>query len=87
VEDYQACDRHTLDDLKSRLKIHLLPFFGETRAAEFSTEHIKRYVAKRRGEDAQNATINRELAILRRAFSLAAKCDPPKVVRSPTFKC
>jgi integrase len=83
VEDYQASDRSTLDDVQSRLKNHLTPFFGEIRATEFSTQHIKRYVAARRKEEAQNATINRELAIVRRAFSLAAKCDPLKVARVP----
>ncbi len=83
VEDYRDCERHTLDDLSSRLNIHLIPFFGAIRAADFTTQHIKRYVAQRRREEAQNATINRELAIVRRAFRLGAKCDPPKVARIP----
>jgi integrase len=65
------------------LRSHLVPFFGEIRAADFTTQHIKRYVAQRRKEEAQNATINRELAIVRRAFRLGAKCDPPKVARIP----
>ena len=38
------------------------------------------------GNDAKNATTNRELAIVRRAFSLAAKCDPPKVARIPSVQ-
>jgi len=83
VDDYEATDRSTISDVRSRLKNHLSPFFGDVRAAEFSTQHVKRYVAKRRKEDAQNGTINRELAVIRRAFSLAAKCDPPKVARVP----
>ncbi len=83
VEDYQATERRTVDDLRSRLKNHLQPFFGDLRAADFSTQHVKRYITGRRSEEAQNGTINRELAILRRAFMLAAKCDPPKVARVP----
>ncbi len=83
IEDYQASERKTLDDLRSRLKNHIEPFFGDVRAANFSTQSVKRYVTARRADDAQNATINRELAILRRAFSLGAKCDPPKVARVP----
>jgi integrase len=35
---------------------------------------------------AKNATINCELAIIRRAFNLAAKCDPPKVTRVPSIQ-
>jgi integrase len=83
VEDYRDCERNSLDGLTSRLKIHLVPFLGEIRAADFTTQYIKRYVAQRRTEGAQNATINRELAIVRRAFRLGAKCDPPKVARIP----
>ena len=83
VEDYQAADRRTLSSLNGRLKNHISPFFGELRAAEFSTQHIKRYITARRSQEAGNATINRELAIVRRAFGLAAKCDPPKVARVP----
>jgi hypothetical protein len=86
IEDYQATDRKTLDDLRSRLKNHLTPFFGEVLATDFSTQHIKRYVTSRRADEAQNATINRELAIIRRAFSLAARCDPPKVARVPHIR-
>jgi hypothetical protein len=69
--------------LWTRLKLHLLPEFGETRAAEFGTRDLKRYVAKRRNEGAASATINRELAIPKRAFRLAAAADPPLVNRIP----
>jgi len=83
VDDYKASDRKTLRDLKSRLSNHLTPFFGDIRAADFSTQHVKRYVTMRREEEATNGTINRELTVLRRAFSLAFKCDPPKITRMP----
>lgn len=45
------------DDLTSGLEIHVVPFFGEIRAADFTTQHIKRYVAERRTEGAQDAII------------------------------
>src|SRR2546426_7368364 len=35
AEDYREGERHTLEDLNSRLKNHLIPFFGEIRAADF----------------------------------------------------
>jgi integrase len=85
-EDYEQNGNDSLPDLKGRLKNHLIPFFGETRAADFSTQHIKRYVTQRRAAGAKNATINRELAIIRRAFNLAARCDPPKVTRVPSVQ-
>ena len=81
--EYQERDRHTLDRRQTRNKLHLIPAFGEIRAAEFSSSHIKAYVRARRKNNAANATINRELAILGRAFRLAAAEDPPLVARVP----
>jgi len=81
VEDYKINGRRSLAQLESRLKKHLMPAFGEIRAAEFSTGNIKRYVARRRHEEATNATINREMEIVERAFALASESDPPKVAR------
>jgi integrase len=40
-------------------------------------------VAQRRKQGAENATINRELAIIRRGFSLGLREDPPLVRRAP----
>lgn len=86
VQDYRDNRRDTLKDVESRLKNHLSPFFGKIRAADFSTQHLKRYIAVRRDDGAENATINRELAIVRRAFNLGAKADPPRVGRAPKIQ-
>src|ERR1039457_1495003 len=72
VEDYQQSAKDSLPDLTGRLKNHLAPFFGEIRAADFTTQLVKRYIAQRQASGAKNGTINRELAIIRRAFNLAA---------------
>jgi site-specific recombinase XerD len=63
--------------------LYLLPAFGAIRAADFSTSHVKQYIAERREQGAANATINRELAIVKRAFRLGAESDPPRVTRVP----
>jgi len=34
-------------------------------------------------KDLANATINRELAAIKRAFNLAARCTPPRVAHVP----
>jgi integrase len=83
VNDYRDNDRATLGHVERRLRKHLLSAFGEIRAADFGTAHVKRYIENRRKEGASNATTNRELAIVKRAFHLAMQCDPPRVLRMP----
>ena len=59
----------------------LRPFFGDLAISKLSTDHIKRFTKKRRGQGKANATINNELALLRRALNLSARATPPKVAR------
>jgi integrase len=44
-----------------------------------TTDLVRRYISLRQQEEAENATINRELSLLKRAFNLARECTPPKV--------
>jgi integrase len=74
-----------LDDLVSDYRVrrvksfgsalsHLKPLreqFGEWRALEITYRAIETYITKRREAGKSNATINRELELLRRAFRLA----------------
>ena len=52
---------------------HLSGFFGDVLATEITNDRIARYIDWRREQRAAAATINRELAALRRAFRLAQK--------------
>ncbi len=56
-------------------------FFGHMRAANVGTDQLSAYIAKRKPEKepAANGTINLELALLRRAFTLGYKARPRKV--------
>jgi integrase len=49
---------------------HLDPYFGPMRASGVTGAHLRAYVGHRQGEGAMPASINRELAILRRAYNL-----------------
>ncbi len=57
--------------------------FTRIRACDTTTDRIRRYTETRLAEGAQNASINRELALLKRAFNLARECTPPKVTIVP----
>jgi integrase len=66
-----------------RLERHVRPVFGKMLAVEVTATRVKRYVAMRRGDGAANATINRELSVIRTALAIGAKAEPPIVVRVP----
>jgi integrase len=60
---------------------HLLPVFGPLLAVKVVSADVTAYQATRQAEGAANATINRELAALKRMFSLAVKGE--KIHRTP----
>jgi integrase len=59
--------------------------YSGMRASRVGTSVLAAYVEKRQGERASKSTINRELALLRRAFSLGFDAEPQKVSRVPKF--
>ncbi len=79
--DYQA-NRRKLKALKIRL-LHLDPFFKGWRAMDIGTEAATRYTVQRQDEGASNASINRELSVLGRMFTLAVQQG--KVAIRPYF--
>src|SRR5437899_3262415 len=50
---------------------HLLPYFGTMKASAVSSAALRGYVEHRKGMGAANGTINREMAVLSSAFTLA----------------
>ena len=79
--DYKHRKLKTLDDCKSRVRLHLDPFFGPRRMKNIAMRDVRLYVTERRDEGAADATINREIAILKRAFSIAV--DEGRLARMP----
>ncbi len=56
---------------------------GGSLAIEITTAKIKEFIERRRRDGLSNASINRELATLKRMFHLGAQCPPPKVALVP----
>jgi integrase len=68
--DYVIQRNKSVRNVRSVWKHHLRIPFGEMAAAELDTDRISLYIAGRQMKSATNATINRELAALKRMYKL-----------------
>jgi hypothetical protein len=69
IEDYKFNKRAITYDAELPINKYLRSFFGHRRVADVGSIVIKKYTAQR-ASDAEAATVNKELAYLRRAFRL-----------------
>ena len=83
--DYRINGHRSLADVEARWRLHLKPFLGSLPAAQLDSRLLERYVDRRQAEHASNATINRELACLKRMLRLAYQASPPRVPSVPHF--
>jgi integrase len=82
-QDYRIYGRRSLPAIEFRWKKHLAAAFGDLRATQMTAETLSQYIERRQREGAANATINRELAALKRMFSLGVQTG--KIPRMPGF--
>jgi integrase len=91
LNDYRVNARKSLDKAERMVKRHdddgkeldseLMAFFGDSKAHSVATDNVKKYVAQRLEAGAANATVNRELAALKRMFNLGLQAE--KIHRKP----
>jgi len=72
--DYKVNARKALSAIQYPI-CHLRESFGLDRALDITTDRVKTHIARRQRDGASNATINRELAALKRMYSLAIQAE------------
>ena len=70
---------------RGRWDKHLAPVFGDRKAALVTKHDLEQYMAARLEAKARHATINRELALLKRAYRLGFEARPRFVSDVPPF--
>jgi hypothetical protein len=85
VEDYRFRKLRSLGEVIWRADKNLRPLIGRLLGCRFGARDVGRYVETRR-EGASDATINRELAIVRRGFTLGFQAEPRLWLDSPKSK-
>ena len=71
LADYRMNDRASLEGAEQRWNKRLKQAFGDLKASQVTTELLNKFVLDCQADKLSNATINRDLAALKRAFNLA----------------
>lgn len=83
--DYEINQRKSLKILKIRWRLRLEKAFGNLPVASVTIEEISAYIAERVKAKAANGTINRDLATLKRCYTLAIETGILKFGERPFF--
>src|SRR4051812_12674720 len=83
LKDYKKQKRKTLKQAEGYVRLHLGPAFGKLKASKLTDPAIDRFIELKRSQDYEDASINRMLEALRRAFKLGLEARPPLVNFSP----
>ncbi len=82
LADYRINQKKSLERAERSVR-RLKAEFKGVKVPEITTPRIQEYIRARLAEGAAHATINRELAALKRALNLGAQETPPRVARVP----
>ena len=82
ITDYKINRRKSLVRAERRVD-NMKKAFEGVKVVSITSDRIKAYIQDRLEQGAAHATINRELAALKRLLNLRASATPPKVDRAP----
>ena len=80
--DYRVRGRKSQKNVESKSK-HLRQHLGRYRAQSVTADRVKGYIVARQDEGAKPATINRELAALKRAYNIAIRGKKLPITSKP----
>jgi integrase len=80
LDDHRANDRKSTENVEARWRLHLAEFFSRVKACDVKTDRVQRYIKHRLDQGAERATVNRELALLKRALRLAFRSGKLKAL-------
>lgn len=81
LNDYITNGKRSLKWVKIKVNKHVLPYFTGRRAHEVTPVDIQSFTKQRQEAGASNAEINRELALLKRAYNLAVRAE--RITKKP----
>lgn len=85
VADYRLNRKANVNKIEGYQKNYIGPLLGAESADGLTTERISKFIGELRRRKLAEATINRQLAALRRGYSLARDSRPPLVNSVPKF--
>lgn len=86
IDDYKAKRAATTADVICRVEKHIVPAIGQMSISKLTGSGLRAYANHRMDEGAAPASVNRELAIVRRGLHLAREQEPPWIIRVPKIE-
>jgi integrase len=86
LADQRRQGRHSYKQAEGYVRLHLNPAFGKLKASAITTQVIERFIEQKQLAEYANASINRWLEALRRAYTLGTTALPPLVYVAPKIE-
>ncbi|WP_321471026.1 tyrosine-type recombinase/integrase [uncultured Paludibaculum sp.] len=86
IEDYRVKGRDWLRTAGPIIEKYLIPAFRSMRVANLNVSHLRKYVSDQLAAGMSNASVNRHISILRRAYNLGTVSGKVNAANVPHFK-